>query len=92
MQDGRDTQLLPLTSQGETAQKYTDLIAPFHKCRFAIVITHKNRSALTILFVLDAQSTEREDGSDTKYVKSKGAPNCMKYSSALRKAEKQWVP
>jgi hypothetical protein len=67
-----------LTSQGETSQQYTELIVPVHKCRFANVITHKNRSALTILFVLNAQSTEQETGSQATYVKSDGAPNCMK--------------
>jgi hypothetical protein len=82
MQHGRDTQLLPLTSQGETAQKYIELIVLVHKCRLAIVIAHKNRSALTILFAPDDQSTERENSSKAKYVNSEGAPNCMKYSSA----------
>ena len=82
MQHGRHIQLLPLTSQGERAQQYMELIVPVHKCRFASVITHKNRSALTILFVLDAQSTEQENGSQATNAKSDGAPNCMTYSSA----------
>ena len=81
MLHGRHTQLLPLTILGETAQQCTELAVPFHKCTFANVITHKNRSALTILFVLDAQFTEQEDGSQATYAKSDGAPNCMKYSS-----------
>lgn len=71
-----------LDKSAETAQQYKELIVPVHKCRFANVITHKNRSALIILFVLDAQSTEQENGSQATQAKSDGAPNCMNYSSA----------
>jgi hypothetical protein len=47
-----------------------ELIVPVYKCRFVNVITHTNRSVLTNLFVIDAQSKERENGFEAKYAKS----------------------